>query len=94
MVLLTIQFLLLLKILTKRRIELGQSEDSHFYSSPRALSHEGTHKEGFYRPHLVSDHHGGDAFRPRLDSSFLRGVDFLASLLGVVGCRHVLFSET
>ena len=33
MVLLTIQFLLLLEILTKRRIEHGQSEDSHFYSS-------------------------------------------------------------
>ena len=34
--------------------------------------------------------HGGDAFRPRLDSPFLGGVGFLASLLGVVGCRHVL----
>jgi hypothetical protein len=46
---------------------LGQSEDSLSYlSSRRSLSHEGTHKEGFYRPHLASDHHGGDAFRPRL----------------------------
>jgi hypothetical protein len=73
---------------------LGQSEDSLSYvSSRRSLSYEGTHNEGFYRPHLASDHRGCHAFRPRLDSPFLEDVGLLASLLGVVGWRHVVFPK-
>jgi hypothetical protein len=45
-----------------------------------------THKEGYHGPHLASDHHGGDAFRPRLNSPFLGGVGFwlLFSVLSAV----------
>ena len=56
---------------------LGELKDSHSsLGSPGSLSYAGTEKEGYYRPHLVSNHHGGNASCACLDSAFPRGVAF------------------